>query len=268
MALGSNYDNNRDQQKHVSVYSAYGATNTFSTVDQSRIRYSFWNKTLKIEIIPVADRDANGRITWDYKNAMSAYLTHTKAYILACEIRKFLEDPERYNSSGVVSNETLVTISNGREFGVGGYFLVIRKVNKETGAEVSSYAYQFNTTKTYNSVRNYNAKTAEFASEFDEYSLLEINQLLNILDGYVNAMTYATAYSVMDAMDYNYNQMMTTLEAIASNLGVPISSGTKNSGSSKSVFNQRNNQSSGFSSNSMNPPQHVDLSMVEGDLFD
>lgn len=272
MALGS-YDNNRDQQKHTNVYSAYGSINTRSTVDPTRIRYGFWNKTLKIEVIPIASRADDGKVNWDFKNSMTAYLTHTKAYILACEIRKFLEDPIKYNSSGIISNETLVTISNGSEFGTEGYFLVLRKVNKETGATVSSYSYQFNTANTYNSVRNYDEKEGKLETEFEEYSTLEIQQLLAILDNYVNAMTYATAYSVVDASDYNYYQMMDTLEAIAANLGVSTGSGGSRSSSGRSVFNQRNtgssnNQSSGFGANSMNTPQHVDLASVEGDLFD
>ena len=167
MPLGKSTDNNPQQRKSPVVFSAYTMMNTFSDVDKTKLRPSYWNQMLKIEIIPGTPA-GDGKYNWDYKNSMAAYLTHTKAKILANEIRKFMSDPETYNSSGILSGETLLTISNGKEFGVSGVFLVMRKVDKTNGQTLSTYSYEFNM-KYYNSVRGYDANGATFDTDYDSY---------------------------------------------------------------------------------------------------
>lgn len=263
MALGD-YDNNKKEIKKPTVYSPYAGFNTFSTVDPSRIAYSFWNRMLKITVTPMTGKNADGSANWDTNNAMAAYFTHTKAHIMANEIRNFLKDPDMYTSSGVISNETLVTISNGAEFGVQGVFLVLRKIDKETGKTLSSYSYQFNT-DFHSAVRNYDEKTAQFGTEFDEYSMLEVHQLLMVLDSYVESMTYAQAYAVVDSIDYNHRQIMDLLNACAQSLGVSKASVSGSRSSGSSIFNQRNNRSMATKSNGST--QHVSADDIEEDLF-
>lgn len=263
--LGGRNDNNSQQRKSPVVFSGYSMTNTFSNVDKTKFRPSFWNQMLKLEIIP-AIPTGEDKVNWDYKNAMAAYLTHTKAKIMAEEVKKFLSDPEKYNSSGIISGETLLTISNGEEFGTPGVFLVMRKVDKQTGNTLSTYSFEFNV-RYYNSIRNYKESDSSFDTDYDSYVNLEVEQFLQLLESYVEAMTYATAYSVIDASSYRQDIMMETINSIASGLGIDVSRSGPNTGatskSSKSVFNQRGNQSS-----SSKDIEHTTIEDIEGDLFD
>lgn len=240
MSLG-NKDNNKDSRYQPTYYSAYTGFNTGSTVDPSRISYSFWNRMLKITITPVAGRNDDGTVRWDKDNSISAHLTHTKAHILAQTIKAFLEDPVTYNSSGIISNETLVTISNGEEFNTPGYYLVMRKINKETGETLSSYTYHFNT-GFHSSVKNYNEKTAEFSLYSDPFDTLEIVQFMKLLESYEEAMTGANAYAVVEAItsDRMFRNTFDNIEACAKALGVAKNFGGGSSNSS--VFNNRNNR--------------------------
>lgn len=260
------YDNNRgDMPKRPTVYSPYSFSNTFSTVDPSRMSFSFWNRMLKVTITPMIGKNDAGVPTFDKDNAISAYFTHTKALIMAREIRKFLADPATYNSSGIISNETLVTISNGEEFNQPGIYLVVRKIDKETGNSLSSYAYHFNT-ELYNSVRNYKAADMSFITEFDEYANIEIEQLLTLLDTYVESMTYAQAYSTIDAVDYNYNQMMNCLNEICKGLGIEMKSGKdRKPYNNNSIFNKKGT-TTGYTAGGKTV-QHVSPEEVEEDLF-
>lgn len=274
MALGKSMDNNPQQRRSPVVFSGYSMSNTFSKVDQCKLRPSFWNQMLKLEFIPAIPA-ADGKVNWDYKAATAAYITHTKAYILANEIRLFKEDPETYNSSGILSGETLLTISNGQEFGEQGVFLVARKVDKTTGQALSTYSYEFNI-QYYNSIRGYDASSASFDTDYDSYKWLEVDQFLQVLDSYVEAMTYATAYAVTDATSYRHDVMVENLGLIATSLGVDVSRSGQNSGisgkNSKSVFNQRGNNGGSSSFNGMpkpvSPTEHTTIEAIEGDLFD
>lgn len=274
MPLGKNTDNNPQQRKSPVVFSAYTMMNTFSNVDKTKLRPSYWNQMLKVEIIPGSPA-GDGKYNWDYKSSMTAYLTHTKAKILAAEIRKFMSDPETYNSSGILSGETLLTISNGKEFGVPGVFLVMRKVDKSNGQTLSTYSYEFNM-KYYNSVRGYDANAATFDTDYDSYEWLEVEQFIELLDSYVTAMTYATAYSVVDATDYRHGIMNDTINLIAAGLGIEVARSGQNSGAtsknSKSVFNQRGNTGGSNGGFPMPKPisstEHTTIEDIEGDLFD
>lgn len=264
MSLGSP-DNNKRNEKKLSLYSPYGGANTESRVDPSRISFGYWNKLLKITITPMTGRNENGIPSWDKANEISAFLTHKKARIFAAEIRKFLADPFTNPNVGVISNETLVSISSNEE-GINGTFLVLRKIDKETAAELSKYVYEFNT-NTHSSVRNYDAKNPlGFSTEFDSYAMLEVEELLTLLDTYVEAMTYATAYSVLDASDFNYRRAMEYLTGCAQSLGVSTSGGSAETRSSSgtSIFNQRNRTSAPASNGRV---QHVSSDDIEDDLF-
>lgn len=233
------YDNNRGSMpKRPTVYSPYSMINPTSEVDPSRLSFAFWNKLIKLTISPKLVT-GNDNIEWDKEHAISAHLTHTKAAILANEIRLFLKDPITYNSDGVISNETLVTISNGSEFGKNGSFLVIRKLNVENADTLSSYAYEFNS-QFHHSIRNFNEKERTFDTAFDDYAILEIEQLLMILDEYVKAMTYAISFSVLDQMDYRMNGLDNKLSSIADKLGVNYEGGGsyRSNKSNNSVFNK------------------------------
>jgi hypothetical protein len=180
MALGDTYNNNKNDKNKFSpsVYSPYKMGNADSVVDPSVLYATFWNNMLKLSIAPRKQTSNASDVAYDYDNAISVYLTHTKANMLFQEIAEYEKNPDLYNYSGVSSGQGLISISNGREFGVNSPCIVIRKINPETGAEDSSYVYQFKQDYHY-SIRNYDPKTNEFDKIF--YNKLEIEELKILL---------------------------------------------------------------------------------------
>lgn len=249
MALGNTYNNNQQNEKRrPTVNSAFSFANPVSTVDPSRLSISFWNRMIKLTISPRVNTGNEEEIVWEKKQNISAHLTHFKAAMLANEIRAFINDPEANNGNGVLSNQTLITISNGKEFGANGIFLVIRKINlSEDQANmetVSSYSYEFNSAF-HHSIRDYNEGSATFNKEFDDYAKLELEQLLIALDNYVNAITNAVAYTVVDQLDYRMNKTDEMLKNCAASLGVDTSN-TYSSNSNRRISGGSKSNNSSF----------------------
>lgn len=219
MALGDTYNNNERKNYSPSVTSAYGFGNAESTIDKTRLSFAFWNKLLKISIAPKKET-TDDSISYDYENAGTVYLSHTKALIMYNEIIKFLEDykaGKAPNNVGVSSgSDGLIYICNGKEFNADGPCLVIRKID-EKGHSTSTYVFEFRR-GVHSSVINYDDKTAKFESRF--YDELEIEQFAIVLKNYYESMTMATAYSVMEAQKYDTSRMNTKLKIIGEKLGV------------------------------------------------
>jgi len=251
MALGdyNNYENNKkdDKEYQPSVYSPYRMSN-LEGVDPSALTFSYWAGILKVSIAP-ANKTNNDTVSFDYKNAGIAYITHTKARILLNEILKFQENPELYNNLGVDIKGGLVSISNGKEFGVANPCLVIRKVNETTGAVESSYVYEFKT-KFHYGIRNFDEKTSEFDIVY--YENIELDQLKTLLEQYYTAMTYATAYSIVDSSKFENSRVNTKLGLIAAKLGVEFKGGKGSESSGKSFFNNsKPSENKNFSSGTL-----------------
>ena len=238
--LGETYNQNesKKQQYSPTVYSPYRMSNVEDSIDRSCINFTYWNNTLKISIAPKKPSN-NDEVSFDYENAIAIYLNHTKARILHDEICKFQEDPEKYNSSGIPSGQGLITISNGKEFGIACPCIVIRKVD-ESGMPTSSYAYQIKNNYYY-SIRNYDEKKGTFDKVTSDYANIELEQIKTLLMEYYKAMTGAIAYSVLDQNKYDTSRMSTKIDQIASKLGVQFggAGGGGNYKSSTSAFNSR-----------------------------
>jgi hypothetical protein len=244
MSLGNSYDNNKRNNTvyDPTVYSPYKMNNAEGTVDQTCISFSFWNNSLKISISPKkANTGSEGQILFDYDNGISIYLSHSKARILAEEIKKFISDPETYDNSGVPSGQGLITVSTGKEYGSPSPLIIIRKIS-ETGEVMSSFAYQ---TKHdyYFAVRGYSEKNG-FSKDSESYSNLELLQLVTLLEEFYKASTCATAYTVVDQLKYEHNRQRTVLNSIANKLGVEYGGGNGNGN------NRRYNSTSYFNNNS------------------
>lgn len=239
MALGDMaIQNNNDKGKYnPTVYSPYRLSNPESTVDPTALGAKYWNGMLTLTISP-RKNTTDGSIAYDSDNAVSIYLTHTKARILHDELLKFVEDPNQFNNVGVPSGTGLISICNGKEFGITTPCLVIKKLNAENGSVESSFAYEFKQDFHY-SIRNFD----ESKSEFDKiyYNTLEIEQLATLLKTYYEAMSGAVAYTVVDNMKYDVSRMTTKITAIGEKLGVEFGGGNgyKNNKSSSSIFNNK-----------------------------
>lgn len=245
MALGNTYNNN-DKKNYSPSVQSYKMSNAESKVDATAMSFSFWNKMLKVSIAPKKQSDPN-TIAFDWDNAGSVYLTHTKARILFEEILEFQKDPTSYNNVGVASgSEGLLSISNGVEFGAEGPCVVLRKINPDNGICEATYVYEFKRNY-YSSVRNYNAEKANFDSAY--YDNLELEQFKTVLEQYYIAATNAVAATVMDFAKYDNSRVQTKLDLIAGKLGVETKyNNSSNSNKSSNSFFSRQQESSGYSS--------------------
>lgn len=248
-----NYNQNgKNEVYSPTVYSPYKMSNTMSEIDPGSLNFTYWRNSLKVSISPMKPSNDPNDVSFDHKNAVDIYLSHTKARILYNEICLFQTDPDMYNSSGVPSGEGLITISNGSEFGVDNApCLVIRKIDGETGKATSSYAYQFKKDYHY-AIRNYDETTGNFDKHMESYQGIEIEQFKTLLIEYYTAMTGAFAFSVMEMGKYEKARNDTKLDAIANKLGVQFKEGKNSNKSSNSFFNNNSgSQSSNYSSSSL-----------------
>lgn len=247
MGLGSTYNNNQNSRNtpDLTVYSNYRMNNAESTIDPTCLTFRFWRTNLCIGIFP-RKNTGNDEVQFDMDNGITIYLSHTKARILKNELEHFLKDPVTYNGCGVPSGSAAITISNGAEYGKNTPVLTIRKVN-ENGDVVASFAYEFKSNYYYG-IRNYDGKN--FASAYDDYKNIEIQQMITLLDQYVLASTNAIAFSVRDNSKFYDNRVESKIDAIAANLGVelPKSGQQKKSFNNNSYFNNNSNTSN-YSSN-------------------
>lgn len=248
MALG-NYNNNDDKKFFEPVvYSPYNTSNT-DGVDPSALSFQFFRGLLKISISPMKPNAKQGdQSIWDHENAAAVYLTHTKARILADEVRAVMATDSINNSGVPTGSEGLISFSNGKELGATSPCLIIRKINNETGEVISSYAYQFKTT--HYSIRNFNPSTSKYDTMYHEN--LEINQFLTILDEYATAISGAQAYSTLYAFKYEIQKNKTKMELIMDKLGIESPQyGNSNSGGGTSYFNQQHSAAASSSNTTM-----------------
>lgn len=239
MSLGNTYDNNKRTNSVIdpTVYSAYKMNNAEGQVDQTCISFNYWNNSLKITIAPKKDTvGSEGQVQFDYDNGISIYLNHTKARILAEEIKLFLQDPTTYDNCGVPSGQGLITISRGVEFNSPSPLIFIRKID-ENGAVISSFAYQTKSDYFF-AVRGYQ-EDGTFVKEMDSYRDLEIRQIVTILEEFYKSMTYAISYTVANQSRFEQHYMREWRNAVSTKLGIEIpGSGNNNRNySSTSYFN-------------------------------
>lgn len=240
MALGDTYNNNERKNYSPSVSAGYRFSNPESNIDKTSLSFTYWNKLLKISIAPKKETEGD-TIAFDYDNAGAVYLSHTKALMLYKEMVNFLE---MYKQGAAPANvgvaagaEGLIYICDGKEFSAEGPCLVIRKID-ENGNCTSTFVYEFRR-ETHSSIVNYKEKTKSFES--NAYELLEIEQVINLLKSYYEAMTMAIAYSVQESNKYDNSRMNTKLKIIGEKLGVEFGKQSDNNRSRTSNSSYFNN---------------------------
>lgn len=245
MAFGDN-DNNQRKFYEPSVYSGYAMSNT-DGIDPSALNYQFVNGLMKISIAPMLPNAKPGdRELWDRDNAAVIWLTHTKARMLAEEIKYVMAHPDEVNNGGVPSgSDGLVSFSTGKELGATSPCLIIRKLDPNDGTVVSSYAYQFKSEYHY-SIRNFDKASKDFDKFF--YNDLEIDQFVTLLESYYQNMTGAVAYGVLYGAKYDIQKNHTKMKLIMDKLGIeqnPEYSKGGNNYNNRSFFSKNDNGGNG-----------------------
>lgn len=253
MALGSTYNNNpgRDEPFSPTVYSPYRLNNGESKLDPTCITFSFWKNSLKIGICPRRNSGSDD-VSFDMDSGVFIYLNHTKARILADELRLFIQDTKAHSGCGVPSGKQgIITFHDGSEFGATNPIICIRKVD-DNGNIDTSFAYEVKGDDYYFSIRNYK-EGSDFTKEFESYRNLELLQILTLLEEYYKAQTQAIAATVATQQSFSFDRLQTRLNAVAEKLGIEIYNGGNRRGgysSSSNFFNRSNGNSGAPSSGS------------------
>nr|DAJ52571.1 MAG TPA: hypothetical protein [Caudoviricetes sp.] len=232
MALGQglfNRNGNSNQKKTINVYSNYRMTNSkdVSNYGGSSIGFVFWQGTLKIGIAPLKMVSGQDYPMPDRDREVSAYLKHTKARILAKEIRRFLNG--ELTSVGITTGaNTFITVSDGSDFNLEQPVICIRKLNKDLSALEEEILFICRNDLHF-SVHNFDKATFDGDKDFDTYKNMDLEDFVLVLEEYARSMTNATAYSVHETAQYVNSNMNASIEAIAEKLGVNSNAGTSSS---------------------------------------
>lgn len=254
--MAFNNNNNKQEYSPVQVYSDYKMSNTNSPIKPSVMTHSFLRSQLVFTISPLKPSN-DGSINWDYKNGLSIYITHKKAFMLAQELKAFKENKDLV--CGVTSGNGCINIFKGTKYGVDSPVVVISKLD-DKGAVMAEEIYHINMDYHY-AIRNFEPNDFSFDKQF--YNDLEIDQMIILLEEYYKAMTSAIAYSVLDKNKYNDTAAMNLLKATAAQVGVEIKSGGSNTGNSYkgSAFDSR--QNSNGSNGVSNPYSQSSIEDIE-----
>ena len=245
---GTNFNvgsNNQQQNRGRTTYTPIKYINPESNVDKTRISFEYWNSTLKIKITNRKDT-GNNDIVFDDTDSAVIFLTPDKARIFANVIKNFLKDPIKYNNSGVNTTKGVVTLNNGAQHGTTNPCLIIRQIDQTDGTVQKTYAYEFKTDYHY-AITNLDASDTEirgFDKDFESYRNLEIEQILCMLENFINASTYAYAAAAGKANEYRENTMNNKIDAIMNKLGVEYTGRSQKSNYGGGSFfdnNGRNN---------------------------
>ena len=253
---GANFNvgnNNQQQNKGRTTYTPIKYINPDSNVDKTRLSYEYWNSTLKIKITNRKDT-GNSEIVFDDMDSAVIFLTPDKARIFANVIKNFLKDPIKYNNSGVNTTKGVVTLNNGAQHGTTNPCLIIRQIEQTDGTVQKTYAYEFKTNYHY-AITNLDASDTEirgFDKDFDSYRNLEIEQLLTMLENFINASTYAYAAAAGKANEYRENTMNNKIDAIMNKLGVEYTGRSQRSTGSFFDNNGRNSSGNNYNANNNN----------------
>lgn len=236
MEFNNNYGNQQNNnQKSITVYSPYRFNNSESVLDPTCLTFSYWKNCLKVGISPKKNNTEGDYVSFDTDNGIYVYLTHTKARILSNELKKYLEDPDKYINRGIPSGQGLITISNGKEYNIDKPVLTIRKIN-EAGITTSAFAYEFKSDYYY-AINNY-ISDGSFVKVIDDYKNMEILMVIDILDSYIQAMTYAISYTVNERLNWNMSKIHEKLDALMEASGVKLKDNrSRGQFNSSSVFN-------------------------------
>lgn len=217
MALGNNNNQNNDKK----VEAREGITrirfyNPNSTVDPSTYQVKYLFGMMKLVFSPMQANSDPNNARYDYENSGIIYINHMDALILVKEIETFLQDPSLYQNVGCVNNSgSLLSISNGTEFGITTPLMVLRKID-DNGEIIYTYAYEFGTE--YYGIRNFNKDTKEYDKFF--YATAELEMLKITLEEYIKSSTNAIAYSINDLNRYQDQGEYNDRKAIMEKLGI------------------------------------------------
>lgn len=235
--------NNNDRGPTNTTYSGISFSNPESTINQSRLSISYFNKVMKVSIALRNNAGSNdGFATYDTENAVSVYVSNIKAYVLYQMIEQLKNDPDTHNI-GIDLKNGLLKISDGSEYGTKNYCISI--MYSDDAGNVNEVVYE---SKMDYHTGIYNYENGQFSSK--AFSDIELDAFAMTLYEYYKASSYALAASVMEANMYKREYTTDLIKQIAEKVGVQVRKGGNGSYSNNSTFLDRSNGSGSKGSNS------------------
>lgn len=243
------YSNN-DKSPICTTYSGISFSNPESSIGQTKISISYFNKVMKIAI---AARNNNGSnndyATYDNDNAVCVYVSNIKARILYLLIQKLINEPDTHNVCVELKNG-LIKVSDGSEYGSSSYCISISYASED--GSVHEIIYQ--TKEGYHTgAANYENGSYQTVA-FDD---IELNAFMMALDEYYKASSYAIAASVWEANMYRHEYESNLIKSIAEKCGVQASSNANPAKfNNKTFLSNTGSGSSNDNANSMIPKEY------------
>jgi len=224
MALGdSNVVNNNNNIYRPTVYGiSYGNIDD-SAIMKSQLYITMWNRFIKVSISSSYNVNFDNSISWDRTADASIYLNINTASMLINLIDNFISDPKKWSNHGIVSGKGLITINSGIDFDKteSDYAIrIIQFTDIERKTILRQSAYQFKNNYTY--IYDVDGEDGSYKVSNKICDQLEIKTFRMQLEEFVKAMSYAIAYSVMDANAYNDSLNKATLKEIAHSVGTRV----------------------------------------------
>lgn len=249
--------NNNDKAPTCTTYSGISFSNPESSIGQTKISISYFNKVMKIAI---AARNNNGSnndyATYDNDAAVTVYVSNIKARILYLLIQQLKSDPDTHNVCIELKNG-LMKVSDGVEYGSPSPCISILSA----GEDGSVYEIIYQTKAGFHTgASNYSNDTYHTIT-FDD---IELDTFAMALDEYYKASSYAIAASVWEANMYRHEYELNLIKSIAEKCGGQI--GSNNSNSAK--FNNKTFLSNNGSSKPANNTGSMIPKEYETSTFD
>lgn len=258
MALGSNYQNNNQNQNSMWEPSYYSRLRIKNPEQNLALTFTFWKGTLKVSITETGSSQEG-------RNNELAYihLSPTKARILAEGVKRVSANSEGKEIYGVDTGtgETRGFIAIGRE--IGKPFLFIAKVNANGGYE-SSQRFDFN--NNYNYLLGVH-DLANLKCQKEYMNNIELDQFCGILEDYARFASGALGASFYDIGRYENAKLSNMVRSIGIKTGAidPNKYGNGGGGrSNNSFFNnvgseyEQPSSSAGNSSSGRSRYQNID----------
>lgn len=248
--------NNNDRGPTCTTYSGISFSNPESTIGQTRISISYFNKVMKIAIAARNNGNSNNDFaTYDNDNAVSVYVSNIKAKILYELIQRLKNDPDTHNVCVELKNG-LIKVSDGTEYGSTSPCISISYASDD--GSVHEIVYQTKVGVHTGAINYANGKYENVA--FDD---IELDTFAMALDEYYKASSSAIAASIWEANMYRHDYEINLIKSIAEKCGVQAN----NSSSNPAKFNNKT-----FLSNNSNSYNNTNSSMIpkeyESSTFD
>jgi len=242
--------NNNDRTPTCTTYSGISFSNPESTIGQTKISISYFNRVMKIAIAARNNGGSNNDFaTYDNDNAVSVYVSNVKARILYLLIQKLKNEPDTHNVCVELKNG-LIKVSDGTEYGSPSPCISISYASEDSS--VHEIVYQ---TKAgfHTGAVNYLDNKYDTVG-FDD---IELDTFAMALDEYYKASSSAIAASVWEANMYRHDYEINLIKSIAEKCGVQVNSGNSNPAKfNNKTFLNNSGSTTNNNANSMIPKEY------------